>query len=1282
MLRFVYLLIIYTTTNYYYFTTMKIRLLLLLLSLSSYCFSQEICNNGIDDDGDGKIDLNDTECLCNATPIPSIIPNASFEDFTSCPGTFSELSLSTGWIQATDATTDYMNTCGFVFPSVSDLSDSLLQFPNGNGIAGAIFGLDYKEYLGCCLSSPMLSGTNYQLTFNIGALPITGDGQTCNGSVVEFEGVNVTIYGTRNCVNLPLSTYTHPTATSTEWFVLGSAFYTPETRWGQLTISFTPTADIKAIMIGAPESLPLSYEMGTCYPYFLFDNLTLNESALFGVNVVQAGTFCNNNLVLSANPSITLTPTATFQWYKEGVAIPGATFATFPVAATPANITRFTVKITDGENCFIAPEYTINASTPAPQIRTVQPDCFAPTGTITVTTQSDFYSFDNGATWVTNNVSGPLLPGRYYVKTKTTSGCVSVSNAVNLTDSSIVNYIDYTFTNPGCATDGSITITSPGSQFSFDAGLTWSTNNTANVPFGNYHIKIKDVSGCVTGENYVFLPEFFLDYPWVTSVQPECNVGGSITVSTPAESYSFDDGATWGNSPTATNLAPGVYLVKIKNAAGCTSSAYYEYLNESFSEAPAVTYTPITCASTGTISIQTPAAEYTFDGGLTWGTNPVKTDVTEGYYDIGVKNELGCRSYGIGMYMYEELLPMPDVVLVQPSCGVGGSVTVVTVADEYSFDGGYTWTTNPVISDLTDYQFYEIRTRNAQGCLSNSNYQGIYPDSNIPQAPYADVIQPSSCTAPTGTITINSWANMYSFDDGVTWTTNNVASNLAAGEYKIKVKGLSECGSPATIIVINALLTAPTPPSIVITDPDCTNASGTVTVNDPAPYYSYDNGISWVDYNSAMLLPGTYLIKVRNAAGCESAATTAVIQSDTGPAALPVFQVAQPNCFLEAGIITITSTAAAYSFDNGQNWGTENISSPLLNGAYLIKIRTAAGCESDAVRIVITPEIIPLPALRNLVYCRYIAASPLIATGNELLWYTTDTGGTGSPTAPVPSTDDLGLTIYYVTQTVNGCESERAAISVRIIDNLLPPIVPDTFYYCQDEPTVMLHADGANLLWYATEFGGTGSATAPTPASNVAGSFYYYVSQSGGSCESNRAKITVVIKPTPEGPVTETHVIYKHHVPTERLTAQGMNLTWYDQDKVLLDFAPKPSSEIIGSETYYVKQTVDGCEGVLLKIVVDIIPNYIDITYPQYFTPNGDGTNESWNIFTPPFNIKATVTIYDRYGKFITQLAAPGKGWDGALNGFNLPATDYWFSVFYTEYGVGKEFKSHFSLVR
>ncbi|MBS1533572.1 MAG: T9SS type B sorting domain-containing protein, partial [Bacteroidetes bacterium] len=51
-------------------------------------------------------------------------------------------------------------------------------------------------------------------------------------------------------------------------------------------------------------------------------------------------------------------------------------------------------------------------------------------------------------------------------------------------------------------------------------------------------------------------------------------------------------------------------------------------------------------------------------------------------------------------------------------------------------------------------------------------------------------------------------------------------------------------------------------------------------------------------------------------------------------------------------------------------------------------------------------------------------------------------------------------------------------------------------------------------------------------------------------------------------------------------------------------------------------------------------------------------------------------------GKFLKEIRPSSQGWDGTLDGTPVPATDYWFEVFYKENGVEREFKSHFSLKR
>lgn len=93
------------------------------------------------------------------------------------------------------------------------------------------------------------------------------------------------------------------------------------------------------------------------------------------------------------------------------------------------------------------------------------------------------------------------------------------------------------------------------------------------------------------------------------------------------------------------------------------------------------------------------------------------------------------------------------------------------------------------------------------------------------------------------------------------------------------------------------------------------------------------------------------------------------------------------------------------------------------------------------------------------------------------------------------------------------------------------------------------------------------------------------------------------------------------------------------------------------------------------------------INYPHFFTPNGDGINDNWNIQGLDGQDTAKIYIFDRYGKLIKQISSTGDGWNGTLNGQPLPATDYWFTVDYYEITpngtiVPKQFKAHFSLKR
>ncbi|MXN92364.1 T9SS type B sorting domain-containing protein [Flavobacterium sp. Sd200] len=86
------------------------------------------------------------------------------------------------------------------------------------------------------------------------------------------------------------------------------------------------------------------------------------------------------------------------------------------------------------------------------------------------------------------------------------------------------------------------------------------------------------------------------------------------------------------------------------------------------------------------------------------------------------------------------------------------------------------------------------------------------------------------------------------------------------------------------------------------------------------------------------------------------------------------------------------------------------------------------------------------------------------------------------------------------------------------------------------------------------------------------------------------------------------------------------------------------------------------------------------LMYPKYFTPNGDGVNDTWFIkYSTAAEPGLTVQIYDRFGKLIEGFNSNSRGWDGTLNGTKLPADDYWFMV---RRQNGEEYRGHFSLIR
>lgn len=244
------------------------------------------------------------------------------------------------------------------------------------------------------------------------------------------------------------------------------------------------------------------------------------------------------------------------------------------------------------------------------------------------------------------------------------------------------------------------------------------------------------------------------------------------------------------------------------------------------------------------------------------------------------------------------------------------------------------------------------------------------------------------------------------------------------------------------------------------------------------------------------------------------------------------------------------------------------------------------------IQVDVTPKPTkPTVSNSNKTYCQNQAADLLAASTDanaSLVWYGTNaTGGTGSSTAPRPSTDQTGTFRYYVAQSLNGCEGERAEVVVTVKANPAQPAVVSSVAYCQNQTTTPLSATGTQLRWLLPT--NQSVTDVPTPSAQTVGTVSYFVTQTVDGCESSRAEIKVTTKRIPDAPGTLARTICQNDAAPV-LNADGQGLKWYtastggDGNSTV----PVVNAGQSGQTTYYVSQSLDGCEGPRAALLVTV----------------------------------------------------------------------------------------------
>jgi gliding motility-associated-like protein len=187
------------------------------------------------------------------------------------------------------------------------------------------------------------------------------------------------------------------------------------------------------------------------------------------------------------------------------------------------------------------------------------------------------------------------------------------------------------------------------------------------------------------------------------------------------------------------------------------------------------------------------------------------------------------------------------------------------------------------------------------------------------------------------------------------------------------------------------------------------------------------------------------------------------------------------------------------------------------------------------------------------------------------------------------------------------------------------------------------------------------------------------ISTSSLACPSEEVSFTVV-RSGQAANATYTVSNAFSEMQTITVTNEGYGIYHYSlDDGPILDNGGIFTNVTLGVHTIYIWDVRDP-DGYSCGVVSITGVQIID--YPHYFTPNGDGIHDSWNIVGLGEQPNAKIYIFDRHGKLLKQISPTSNGWDGTYNGQLMPGDDYWFTVDYIEQTQNKQFRAHFALKR
>ena len=635
--------------------------------------------------------------------------------------------------------------------------------------------------------------------------------------------------------------------------------------------------------------------------------------------------------------------------------------------------------------------------------------------------------------------------------------------------------------------------------------------------------------------------------------------------------------------PNTTIVGDTTYYVS-QTVNGCESekTAVVVTVNELPSVGITADKDEVCLGETVTLTANAEDGDFAWSGGVTSTEKTVTFAPTEtNLVSLKITNASGCESEA-STTITVKAIPESPIAQSVTYCqnAIAQILTATADGEQKWYIGGEASATAPVPSTATagDTTYYVSQILN--GCESEKTAVVV----TINELPTVSITANKTeiCAGETVILTANAEDGDFAWSGGVISTEKTVTfAPTETNSVILKITNESGCESEAsTTITVKAIPEKPVAQSVTY----CQNAVAqilTAIADGEQKWYIGDEASATAPIPNTTIVGDTtyYVSQILN--GCESEKTAVVVTINE----LPTVSITANKTEICAGeTVTLTANAEDGNFAwSGGVTSTEKTVSfaPTETASVSLTITSENGCESEASTTITVNAIPEKPVAQSVTYCQNAVAQILTATADgEQKWYI---GDETSTTAPVPSTAIAGDTTYYVSQIVNGCESEKTVIKVTVSELPTVGITANKTEICAGETvTLTANAESGDFAWS----GGVTSTEktvsfAPTETTSVSVTF---TNESG--CES-KASTTITVNAIPEKPVAQS-VTYYQNAEAQILTAiADGKLKWYIGDEASAT-APVPSTAAVGETTYYVSQIVNGCESEKTAITVTI----------------------------------------------------------------------------------------------